>query len=105
VQHLASCAESAVTSFTTSIKSIAEAIVGGVAGAYLTQGAISAILSSAKGFLAGTVSALGLWDVLIAAASVVTLADLLTAVGLTAIGVTVSVGLLLEVAFCLFTGS
>ncbi len=75
------CASSAAASVFTNLTTLAETIVGGAAGAYMTTSQISAVLGSAKAFITGAVSAAAFWDVLAAVVGSVTLANLLIAIG------------------------
>lgn len=99
IERIASCLEADISNVETDLTKVASEIVGGALWTYISSGALSYVLSSGKGLIAGTVSAWAFWDVLAAATTAVTLPELLGAAG-----VSLSIGTAFEVARCSIQG-
>lgn len=81
------CLASEFASVKDNLLKLAEWITGpglGTLATYFRAGSITAVLRSARGLIAGTVSFTAFWDVVVAAASIVTLPEILTAAGIAA---------------------
>jgi hypothetical protein len=75
------CLGSAAATLATNLTNLAEDIISGAVGAYLTTAQLSTLTGSANAFITGSISAAAFWDVLAAVVGSVTLANLLLAIG------------------------
>jgi hypothetical protein len=102
IQRLQSCPGQVASSMQSQMGSLATDVLGGAATPYLNPASAQgkALYGAAGGLLAGTVSATGFYDVLVAVTTSISLPEILGAAGL---GLTVGAGA--EMAHCLFTGS
>jgi len=94
------CAEQSIDNLFSNMKSLAEWLIGGAAGAYANMANWSKVTAAANAFLDGTMSIEEFWIIIASIITSVTLADILFAAL-----AGVALGVILETLACLIYGS